>query len=143
MTLTEFNEKVLALREKAGMDPDIQWPIVCDSDERGEILIGEDGAFSFADKRSNWIASHLSLADVENVRYKAQYGVSPIFVNFATGDSLEFRNMKLRSNRRQVMVELNIVKTDANAETAELLREKCSVELGSNKNAVYVKLQQA
>ena len=141
MTITEFQEKLNALRKKSGMDPDVQWPIVSDPDEKGEILLCEEGAFAFADKRSNWITSHLTVAGVENLRYKVQYGVSHIYINFSNGDSWEFRNMKMRNNRRVVLTDVNIVRTEANAELAELIKQQCDTSSTVGGNAVYVKLQ--
>lgn len=138
MTLVQFQERLQALREKSGMDADVLWPIVYDPDERGELFINEDGRLFVADKRSNWIESHLTLENVENTRFKVQYGVSYIYVNFASGDSVEFRNMKMRNNRRLVLTDLNIVKTEANADIAEALKQ-CDTSSAVGRNAVYVK----
>ena len=140
MTVTQFQEKIAALREKAGMNPDIRWPIVYDQDEKGELFVDEAGAIFLADKRCNWVASHLNLETVENIRYKLWHGVSHIYVNFASGDSLEFRAMKLRNNRLVVLTDVNILRTEANARIADQLKASCDTGSEANENAVYVKV---
>ena len=142
MTITEFIEKTDALREKSGMRPDIQWPIVLDSDEVGEIWIREDGRFFFADKCANWVESWLTLEDVQNLRFKAvnteAKAEREIYINFASGDFIKIRNW-----RKNIVAytSLSVQKDGENDAAVDALKDACECYDNLRGNTLYVTLR--
>lgn len=139
MTIAEFQERIDALREKAGMRPDILWPIVLDSDEMGEIWLREDGRIFLSDKLSNWVESHLTLEQVSNLRFKADpNGKREIYVNFTTGDCIKMHTWKKNT---VVYTAVTIQKTEENAETADALKAGCECYDNLRGNTIFVNIR--
>ena len=142
MTIVEFNEKLDGLRVKCGMREDVMWPIVYDEDEIGEILIREDGRIYFADKLSNWVDSHLNLADVSNIRFKtvetSNRADRDIFINFSTGDFIKMHNWKKNS---VIYTSAAMLKTEENAAFVDELKERCECYDNIRGNTFYISIR--
>ena len=139
MTLQEFNNKLDALRIKSGMREDVNWPIVYDEDEIGEIYISQEGQLFFADKMSNWVQSHLTVDAVSNIRYKsienANKSERDIFVNFESGDYIKLHNWKKNSI---IYTSVAVLKTEENEAIVDQLKESCECYDNIRGNTLYV-----
>lgn len=130
MELDFFREKMRELHEKSGMDWFLDWPLVYDEDEVGNIYINSAGTFFFADSNSNWSESHLNLNDVLNLRYERAFeegGIdnedddpseSSIYINFVSGEYIWLWN---QHDTYSVESTVRLTKTDCNAQFIESL----------------------
>lgn len=142
MTILAFQEKLAALRAKAGMREDVCWPIVYDADEIGEILIDEEGKFFFSDKISNWVESHLTLDGISNLRFMVNTNAGKadrdIFINFRSGDSIKLHNWKKNTT---IYTSVTVLKTEENAAIADALKEQCECYDNVRGNTLYVTIK--
>lgn len=138
MERARFRQLLIELHEKSGMDAFLTWPFVFDEYEKGTILVDEKGQFWLADKRSNWLPTHLNLSMIDNLRYVRSFdepcidgdemdmedvAQSGIYINFASGENIKLWNFH---DSYDVSTELKLLKTDENAETLENLKSSCA-----------------
>lgn len=140
--MQEFQNKLEELRVKSGMREDVNWPIVYDEDEIGEIYITEDGRIFFADKLSNWVESHLTVEAVSNIRYKsinsANKSERDIFINFVSGDYIKMHNWKKNS---VIYTSVSMLKTEENGALVDNLKESCECYDNIRGNTFYVTIR--
>ena len=137
MERTYFRKMLIELHKKSGMDQFLDWPFVFDEDENGKILVDDEGQFWFSDERSNWVATHLDLSKVENLRFARCFdepGIdgdefdiedvreSSIYINFVSGDHLWLHNWHETYN---VTISPTFVKTDENVGIIDNLLIAC------------------
>lgn len=135
MDLLEFQRKLQMLHTKSGMDCFVDWPFVYDEDELGRIYVDQHGTFWFTDQHSNWIASHLNLCNIENMRYSKVFeepGIdfdedmpvaeSSIYIHFLDGNSVFLHNF---AETFTVKVYVYIKGNETNLSTINKLKEAC------------------